>query len=155
MAELINAKCPNCGAVLELPANLDRAFCIHCGGSVIIAKDEVHYHTQKTAIACPECKAKGYFICSTCQGNGYCKGVYVHYSLNKPITTPCQKGWCPKCKGKGSISKILYKIPCDHCNGSKICPTCRGIGRCYTCKGAGKVTCLACNGSGFKVYRGD
>jgi hypothetical protein len=26
MADLINAKCPNCGAVLELPEKLDRAF---------------------------------------------------------------------------------------------------------------------------------
>jgi hypothetical protein len=44
MAELINAKCPNCGAILEFPANLDRAICMHCGGKVIIAKDEIHIH---------------------------------------------------------------------------------------------------------------
>ena len=55
MAKLINAKCPNCGAILELPENLDRAFCMHCGGKVIIAKDEVHHHEAKPAIACPAC----------------------------------------------------------------------------------------------------
>lgn len=43
---LINAKCPNCGAMLELPEKLDRAFCQFCGGNVIIAKDEIHYHAE-------------------------------------------------------------------------------------------------------------
>lgn len=48
MAKLINAKCPNCGAVLELPETLERAFCMHCGGKVIISRSE-------GAIPCPKC----------------------------------------------------------------------------------------------------
>lgn len=158
IANLINAKCPNCGAILELPANLDRAFCVHCGGSVIIAKDEVHYHEHhggKTAIACPECQAKGYFICRTCQGNGRCRGYFIKYAAAGPETTPCQNGWCPKCKGQGQISKVVYKIKCDWCKGSKVCPTCRGKAKCLMCNGTGKVTCRACNGTGFKVYKGE
>jgi DnaJ-class molecular chaperone len=158
MANLINAKCPNCGAVLELPANLDRAFCIHCGGKVIIARDETHYHkheAQKTAIACPECQGKGYFVCTSCRGHGGCLGSYTSYTGNRPVTVGCQMGWCPKCKGQGKISKILYTIPCDYCQGSRFCPTCRGAGRCISCNGTGKITCQPCNGTGFKVYRGD
>jgi hypothetical protein len=152
MAELINAKCPNCGAVLELPADIDRAFCIHCGGKVIIAKDEVHYHTQKTAIACPECHGKGYFTCRTCNGSGRCTGRYTKQVDGRPHTTWCQNGWCPKCRGKGNE---LFILKCSLCKGSKVCPTCRGNGKCNTCRGTGKITCWACKGSGFKVYRGD
>ena len=156
MAELINAKCPNCGAILELPADLDRAFCIHCGGKVIIARDEVHYHTyqaQKTAIACPECQGKGYFICGTCRGSGSCIGYAVSYSDGR--SRYCQNGWCPKCGGTGTDDALILKSKCNHCHGSKICPTCYGTGKCYTCQGAGRIVCLACNGSGFKVYRED
>lgn len=152
MAELINAKCPNCGAVLELPSNLDRAFCIHCGGKVIIAKDEVHYHTQKTAIACPECNGKGYFTCRTCNGSGRCLAFHTVYISNNPTPRYCLNGWCPKCKGEGKQG-LFSK--CSFCSGLKICPTCGGSGRCYTCKGAGRITCWACEGSGFKVYRED
>ncbi len=153
MAELINAKCPNCGAILELPANLDRAFCVHCGGKVIIARDENHYHTyqaKKTAIACPECYGKGYFICRTCNGSGRCVGNYTKIANGKPYITWCQNGWCPKCKGKGG-----FVLPCSHCRDRKVCPTCMGTGKCNTCRGSGRITCMACNGSGFKVYRGD
>jgi endogenous inhibitor of DNA gyrase (YacG/DUF329 family) len=35
MANLINAKCPNCGAILELPEELDRAFCMYYNGKLI------------------------------------------------------------------------------------------------------------------------
>jgi DNA-directed RNA polymerase subunit RPC12/RpoP len=158
MAKLIDAKCPNCGADLELPADLDRAFCVHCGGKVIIAKDETHYHNygaSGTAIACPECRAKGYFICMTCRGNGACRGSYTNYIGTSPVTTPCQNGWCPKCKGKGFVKKIFYKVPCDYCNNTKVCPGCRGAGKCLTCKGTGRITCSTCKGTGFKVYRGE
>ena len=63
MVEIINAKCPNCGAILELPEKLDRAFCIHCGGKVIIAQDSIVVHQGQTAIACPECNGRGYNEC--------------------------------------------------------------------------------------------
>ena len=155
MAKLINAKCPNCGAILELPNNLDRAFCVHCGGKVIIARDETHYHThkaQKTAIACPECSGKGYFICRTCNGAGRCIGYSYKMIDGKPHYNYCQNGWCPKCKGEGTQSFILT---CQHCKGNKVCPTCGGTGRCNYCHGTGRITCTACNGSGFKVYRED
>lgn len=155
MANLINAKCPNCGAVLELPDNLDRAFCFHCGGKVIIGKDETHYHTyqaQKTAIACPECRGKGYFICNTCKGSGRCIGFYNKTVDNRPYYSYCKDGKCPRCQGGGKQS-IFFT--CSHCKGTGRCPTCNGFGRCVTCRGGGRIMCPACKGSGFKVYRGD
>ena len=157
MAKLINAKCPNCGAILELPNNLDRAFCTHCGGKVIIARDETHYHTyqaQKTAIACPECGGKGYFICTKCKGQGGC--TYYSYSLyqGRYVNKYCQAGWCPKCNGKGTSDALIFKNTCKMCQGNKICPECRGTHKCIKCNGTGRITCTSCNGSGFKVYRG-
>jgi DNA-directed RNA polymerase subunit RPC12/RpoP len=44
MAKLVPAVCPNCGAELELPEKLDRAFCTYCGKQIIISKTEKHYH---------------------------------------------------------------------------------------------------------------
>jgi len=164
MAKLINAKCPNCGAILELPAKLDRAFCMHCGGKVIIAKDEVHHHGAKPAIACPECEGKGYIVCHKgeykkviwkwgskmtaiaypCGGNGKCNSNYGLVPL-------CKDGTCLLCKGKGSVA--LMK--CWYCNGTGKCPICNGTGKCKFCNGEGKFKCEACNGTGFKVYQGE
>lgn len=44
MVKLVPAVCPQCGATLTLPDNLDRAFCTYCGRKIIISKDETHYH---------------------------------------------------------------------------------------------------------------
>lgn len=153
-----HAKCPNCGAVLELPEYLDRAFCNHCGGKVIIGKDETHYHThqaQKTAIACPECSGKGYFICHQCNGGMRCTAYYTVVRDGRQYFEYCYAGWCPRCKGKGEIIDFLFKTTCTFCNGSKVCPYCRGTNKCATCRGTGSIACRACKGSGFKVYRGD
>jgi DnaJ-class molecular chaperone len=152
MANLINAKCPNCGANLQLPQNLDRAFCVHCGGSVIIGRDETHYHThqaQKTAIPCPDCKGRGFFICNVCNGKMSCSASYVN---SENVIQYCYYGKCPKCKGGGKESFILT---CSFCKGQGVCPYCHGTHRCITCGGRGNITCKLCGGSGFKVYRGD
>jgi len=47
MIKLIPAKCPNCGADLQFPEGMEIGHCIHCGGKVIIDKNEpapTHYH---------------------------------------------------------------------------------------------------------------
>lgn len=46
MVKLVPAVCPQCGAELELPENLDRAFCTYCGRKIIISKEEKHYHSS-------------------------------------------------------------------------------------------------------------
>jgi DnaJ-class molecular chaperone len=156
MANLINAECPNCGAVLELPEDLDRAHCIHCGSAVIIGKDETHYHSynQKTAIACPECHGKGYFICGLCRGMGSCTAHEKYYVNGVYHKDFCYYGWCPVCKGKGTNNALILKSTCTFCKGAKVCPYCKGTHKCNICRGSGKIICNACKGSGFKVYRG-
>jgi DNA-directed RNA polymerase subunit RPC12/RpoP len=152
---LITTKCPNCGEILELPENLDRAFCMRCGGKVIIPKDGTH---RKAAIACPECGGRGYFKCEgkrekvfwipfidklflySCNGTGKCSG---RWEFNFPS---CKNGVCTSCKGKGK--KFLLK--CDYCNGTGKCMICKGSGKCTFCNGTGRIKCEACNGTGFK-----
>ena len=182
MAEIINAKCPNCGAILELPKKLDRAFCIHCGGKVIIARDEVHYH--KAAIACPECEGKGYKPCHgemeeveppfrrnrffkeyyykfPCDGTEKCVVKHTH-TKEKDGTPFFSLGillspiFCRNGKCNGCNGKGMYwGSKCDLCKGTKICFVCEGTGKCTYCNGTGKMKCKECNGTGFKVYQGN
>ncbi len=166
MAKLINAKCPNCGAILELPENLDRAFCMHCGGKVIIAKD-IHYHGGKTAIACPECQGLGYVGC-----HGEQKEVQPPFELTgKEFHTkfiyhfyhmPCHGYKTGKCTVRMFAESVKYRkrstldptnpVFCE--NG--VCARCKGTGKtpwgltCYICKGT-KI-CFVCKGNGICSY---
>jgi len=176
MAQLINAKCPNCGAILELPDKLDRAFCMHCGGKVIIAQDRYIIESSKPAIACPECGGRGYIKCdktnfdpivvceytsvgiimkiaaTPCNGTGDCTFVFLNSTASPDTPFPHNKarGKCWYCKGTGR--RLFGK--CSICKGTGKCPVCNGTYKCYFCKGKGKVKCEACDGSGFKVYEG-
>ncbi len=166
MAELINAKCPNCGAILELPSKLDRAFCMHCGGKVIVAKD---VQAGKTAIACPECEGLGYLKCNkdnfkwithrvpkgliyihSCEGSKKCLSIVVNNWVGMGFQL-CDSGKCSYCKGNGKT----FFGRCGWCKGTGKCPICEGTGKCKFCNGEGKVKCEACNSTGFKVYEGD
>ena len=157
MTKLIPAKCPSCGAELEFPEGMEVGHCMHCGGKVIIDK-EVHVHGQ-TAIACPECGGKGYFLCSgkkritashyiikSCEGTGKCN---VKFNQNDKLRRFCNSGVCDACNGKGKI----YGFACGICDGHKICPACNGSGVCTFCSGKGKIECKACKGTGFKIYK--
>jgi DNA-directed RNA polymerase subunit RPC12/RpoP len=171
MAKLINAKCPNCGATLELPETLDRAFCMHCGGKVIIAKDEIHQH--KSAIACPECRGVGYHPCTNCDGNGICNWFLNYRGLREKmnyhgnagslalhkLAAKCNNGRCSRCNGIGKIPRMKRTQffdkggRCPACGSTGKCPQCKGTGKC-SCKGSGKIKCEPCDGTGFKVYEG-
>ncbi len=182
MAELINAKCPNCGAVLEFPADVDRAFCKHCGGKVIIARDEIHHHYgSSVAIACPECEGRGNWECVEgpkakalikenkkntrfeaipCDHKGNC---IVKYSINdgiinenwaRSVYNVCKNGTCGFCEGTGKSGNI-FKKTCFYCKGTGKCIFCKGTGKCSFCNGTGKIKCEACDGSGFKVFEGE
>jgi DnaJ-class molecular chaperone len=153
MVKLINTKCPTCGAVLELPDNIDSAFCIHCGEKVIMGRGGTLYKAQKAATACPECSGKGHFICHTCRGGMRCLAYYPTTRGGMQVVDYCYNGWCPKCKGRGQTIETLLKETCNYCHGARVCPYCRGTNKCSTCGGTGTVACRACQGSGFKVYR--
>lgn len=161
MTKLIPAKCPSCGAELEFPENMETGHCMHCGGKVIIDK-EVHVHGQ-TAIACPDCNGRGYFVCKgkkefirrvgalnlnrvSCEGTGKCTS-----DASGDSKTVCIDGKCLWCKGTGKF--LLLK--CNFCKGTGICPTCQGTGKCKICNGTGKAKkCDTCKGTGFKIYSG-
>lgn len=152
MANLINVKCPNCGVVLELPPEIDRALCVHCGGKLIFAKEETHYqpYEQNNAIACPHCSGKGQYFCQRCNGSGRCFNHYnVIHAGNKLYRHFCKGGRCPICQGSGS--KGLF-TNCSLCNGTGRCPACGGSAQCSHCQGRGIVPCTVCSGSGFKVF---
>ena len=50
MVELIAAVCPKCGADLELPTGVSRAYCTYCGRKIILTKSEKHYHMGSGSI---------------------------------------------------------------------------------------------------------
>jgi tetratricopeptide (TPR) repeat protein len=50
MADIIAAVCPKCGADLELPKDVSRAYCTYCGRKIILTKTEVHHHTGTGSI---------------------------------------------------------------------------------------------------------
>ena len=168
MAKLINAKCPNCGAILELPENLDRAFCMHCGGKVIIAKD---VHVGGTAIACPDCEGKGSFPCV--KEEIYPFGMFyagfkmlfdsktVMWKKQTELThfhikaTGCDKtGRCRLVPLVSHTSQFLdYKANTYYHDKKEYLVGCVK-GKCMKCKGNGefgifsKKTCDACGGTG-------
>lgn len=170
MTKLINAKCPNCGAVLELPERLDRAFCMHCGGRVIIAKDVVHYHVEgKAAIACPECHGRGHIECTDDYWKDHIETMPVEpvesiSDTTRLILLPC--GGSGECNNHQQDEVFFNwrdtfdgKSVCD--NGKCFtcgargedgaifklkCRTCGGTGECRFCKGSGE--CIYCGGAG-------
>jgi DNA-directed RNA polymerase subunit RPC12/RpoP len=153
MADVINIKCPNCGGVMELLPNAEKATCINCGKKVAIVSPQTQYpsYKEETKIPCPHCSGKGQFFCNYCNGSGRCyyylnkvhadHRVYAHY---------CMGGMCPVCKGTGSE---VVLIKCSLCHGSGKCPSCLGSARCRYCGGNGIAKCTSCSGTGYTVYR--
>jgi hypothetical protein len=144
----IKIKCPNCGALTELPPHLDTGFCVHCGKMVKISKGEPSTREedlQNPSISCSACSGYGYFYCSTCRSSGACSGVVTRHADGNYYTHSCRMGACPMCEGSGSDMLVFN---CSHCRGTGKCPTCRGYGRCIQCGGQGRLVCQVCNGSG-------
>lgn len=57
MVELIPAKCPSCGADLKLPDNLEKAFCLYCGTTVIIKRNDT-IQVRQAVFICEVCGKK-------------------------------------------------------------------------------------------------
>ncbi len=165
MTRFIEARCPSCGADLEISAGLDTACCTHCGGSFIIAGDEVSIKESTDKKKCPLCAGKGITRCmgienitvtrrfrsydlyvEACSGDGKCL-VYCSPSKIKEITNYCRGGKCAWCRGTG---RLLFGT-CSFCEGTGSCRFCHGTGVCTFCNGKGVVRCRRCDGRGTKV----
>lgn len=166
MAKLIDVKCPICGAELELPAYLDRVFCTHCGGELIVAKDDHYPNETNSTNTCPLCRGKGITAClgienikvagwfrsydlfaESCSGVGKCL-VYCYPPKADNISNYCRDGKCAWCKGTGRI----FFTKCRFCEGTGNCRFCYGSGKCKFCNGKGVIRCRACDGTGIKPY---
>lgn len=166
MASFIEAKCPNCGAKMEFPNHLDKAFCSHCGSEFIVADDDYETHKTKPSNTCAYCRGSGEIRCSgmrtgtvksyfrtyelfaeSCSGTGKCI-VYCYPEKVEPITNYCNHGKCSWCKGTG---RIFFRT-CRFCDGTGNCPFCHGSGKCTICNGKGEIRCKVCDGRGVKVH---
>jgi DNA-directed RNA polymerase subunit RPC12/RpoP len=118
MVKLVPAVCPNCGAKLQIPDDLKKAYCTYCGTQILIDK---------------EVKVEAAVICPDCNGTGRCiphKDVY-----GVTVYTCHGTGRCPACAGMGKIGNSV----CSLCNGSGKCWNCGGTGKCPRCGGTGRI----------------
>ncbi|MBA3045580.1 MAG: hypothetical protein KKH41_04585 [Candidatus Thermoplasmatota archaeon] len=107
-----------------------------------------------------------------CGGDGMCK--VIMFSCTKAMKTDgqvsksdmfsldgatilkddsCNRGKCRWCKGTGKLG-LIVKEKCEFCDGTGVCHFCKGNAVCTVCGGTGKIKCKACNGTGFKIYKG-
>lgn len=166
MVKLMEAECPNCGAMLKVPKILDMDFsvkCEFCGKNVIITKDDGYDEETESKVVCPLCKGEGHVRCrgienftvsgffrsyelfvEGCAGDGKCM-VYCSPPKLSDISNYCRDGKCAWCKGTGR-----YFGECKFCGGTGNCRFCYGTGRCKFCNGRGVVECKLCRGTGLK-----
>ena len=166
MVKLIPAKCPSCGANLQMPDNLEIGYCTHCGGKVIIDKEKVLVHHMGSVSSVPLCPNCGntladgnrQFKCELC-GKTECHyccmltpresqhfitaeswGRLVHNN-DLTLCKTCAKQRYVTCTSCDSQANGRYSgTP----NGK--CPHCRGLG---TIGVIFKETCPTCDGSGI------
>jgi DNA-directed RNA polymerase subunit RPC12/RpoP len=80
MVKLVPAVCPQCGAELEVPENLDKAHCVYCGTKIFIEKKadkQVHYHVSHAVFTCEDCGLEKTFKeFSGADGRSLCMDCY-------------------------------------------------------------------------------
>jgi len=154
--KLVPAKCPSCGAGLQIPEGQDKMHCIYCGSQVFVRKS--HPGGQE----CKVCDGFGRIdICRACNGTGKCTW-YMSSSAhgNNDFTSmmaygsqsQCVKGYCSACGGKGQGGSMSA---CPFCGGTGKCPRCLGTAKCSACRGigvipgpSGSLVCPGCGGEG-------
>ena len=173
MVKLIPAKCPNCGAELQMPDNLDIGFCTHCGGKVIIDKDRMQVHHTGSVSSlplCPNCSntltdGNRLFTCEICgkQECFFCSQLRSREKIQYQQVADCGRivnnadiNLCKECKRKRLISCNACD-PLDYYGRHSGRPN----GRCSYCLGTGeikgtwkKATCTQCNGTGICMVCG-
>ena len=158
---LVAAKCPSCGAAIEVPGNLETAHCVYCGAKILIARGSAK-------VPCKTCDGHGRVdVCKACNGTGKCSW-YTHWPssgnnslpLGSSSRSECHDGVCSACGGKGQVSGLGVFGTCVYCGGTGRCPKCDGTGKCTQCRGAGFLSgpnasgrCGACGGTGLMDVR--
>jgi len=163
--KLIPAKCPSCGANIELPDHLKSGYCTHCGGKVLIDEDRVEVHHTGAVSSlplCPNCgntltEGNRLFSCELCGK----KACYVCSKLSERENThfTTARAW-----GRQIHNADLAL--CRECAKQRLvtCTGCDGIlnqrymgqptGKCSMCQGRGTTgilftrTCSQCHGTG-------
>lgn len=155
---LVAAKCPSCGATLEVPGNLNTAHCVYCGAKVIVSR-------SSGKVVCRICGGHGKVdVCKACGGTGKCSWT-MHWSalgresglsIGSAGSSECRDGVCSACGGKGQMPGLGALGICGYCGGTGRCPKCEGTGKCTQCRGSGFLTgpnsgsrCGACDGTGL------
>lgn len=154
--KFVAAKCPSCGAGLQVPDNLDKVHCLYCGSQVLIRK------ACHGKLECKVCDGFGRIdVCRACGGSGDCRwrvssppgqsdfGIYIAYGSE----SHCDHGRCSACRGRGSAGLLGS---CPFCGGTGKCPWCLGNSRCSGCDGlgvlrgpSGLLICPGCGGKGY------
>jgi DnaJ-class molecular chaperone len=115
MVKLVPVVCPQCGAGLQIPGDLKKAYCVYCGAQIVFEKE-----VEKTR------------PCPACGGAGKC---LPRATSGKMVPTCHGTGRCAACEGTGKIGNL----PCDLCKGSGKCSSCGGTGKCLRCGGSGRI----------------
>ena len=126
MVNLIPAKCPSCGANLQLPEGRDFGYCTHCGGKVLIEKNEMQVHHTGSVSSLP--------LCNNC-GNTLTEG---NRQFNCEL---CSKKACYVC------SKLSHReqghIDSARAWGRRVHNV--DLNLCRECRRSLLVTCTACD----------
>lgn len=166
MVKLIPAKCPNCGANLQMPDTLDVGYCTHCGGKVIIDKEKVMVHhtgSVSSVPLCPSCEntlteGNRKFNCELCSKVEchFCSQLSPreaqHFLNAQAWGRMIHNNDLALCRNCGK-QKFASCIGCDYQVNGRY--TGRPSGRCLKCQGNGKTgliftqVCTQCGGSGI------
>ena len=65
-------------------------------------------------------KKKGYFICKTCNGNGWTPKSSRHWFLRRPSIRSGIKGTCMICRGRGYVDWIENVVGSKGCNNDTV-----------------------------------
>ena len=149
MVKLIPAKCPSCGANLQMPDTLEVGYCNHCGGKVIIDKEKVLVHHTGSVSSiplCPNCgntltEGNRLFSCELCNKREclFCSKLSQRESQYFVNAINCGRvvhnddlSICRSCEIKRFVSctecdeKTKQGLYSGHPTG--VCPTCNGKG---------------------------